>query len=111
MDRIKSIVIGIFSLIWVSGIWTTAAMGTEEGGAGVNGILAFILWALCIFLIIKGRAVVAVIASTVIMIIISIPKLNTAGVSGGFWEVYTPVAEIIAVIVIIKVIIDTINKY
>ena len=55
MDRIKSIVIGIFSLIWVSGIWTTAAMGTEEGGAGVNGILAFILWALCIFLIIKGR--------------------------------------------------------
>lgn len=111
MDKIKSIVIGFFSFMWISVIWTTAAMGTKEGGAGINGFLAFLSWALCVFLIIKGRAIVAALASTIIIIIISIPRLNIAGLGETFWEFYEPFVQVIALIVIIKFIINFISNF
>lgn len=106
MDRIKNIIIGFFSFIWVSEICVLAVGEIKEGGSGINGFLSFILWAVCVFLIIRGRAGIAAIASTVIVIVMAIPKLNTAGLSDAFWEMYDIVVQAIALIVIIKFVIN-----
>lgn len=86
LRKIKNIVIGFFCFSFISVIWLSAPMNFEDGGANMNKFLAFGLWILSVFLIVKGKAIVATVGSIAIFFAIVIPnggvKFNNANWDG-----------------------------
>lgn len=69
LGKIKNVLIGLFCFFMVSMVWMMAATDFKNDGTGMNKFLAFGLWALSVFFIIKGKAVIITIISTVGVII------------------------------------------
>lgn len=108
LRKIKNIVIGFFCFSFISVIWLSAPMSFEDGGANMNKFLAFGLWILSVFLIVKGKAIVATVGSIVIFFAIVIPnggvKFNSNGMN---WDgLIEFAATIIGIYVVWKLIIN-----
>ena len=44
LQKIKNFFIKLFCFIFISAIWAISMASYAEGGAEINGILAFLLW-------------------------------------------------------------------
>lgn len=108
LRKIKNVVIGFFCFLIVSVSWLSAPLGFEEGGANMNKMLAFGLWILSVYLIIKGKAIIATVGTIAILLAIIIPnggiKFNSASMEWeGLWEI---VATIFGIFIVGKFIAD-----
>ena len=74
LRKIKNVVIGFFCFSIVSVGWLSAPLSFEEGGANMNKMLAFGLWILSVYLIIKGKAIIATVGTIAILLAIIIPN-------------------------------------
>lgn len=68
LGKIKNVLVGLFCFFIVSILWLFAAGDSGQGGFGVNKFLAFGLWALSVFLVFKGKAVMVIIANMIVSI-------------------------------------------
>ena len=69
LGKIKNVLVGLFCFFMVSMVWMMAATDFKNDGTGMNKFLACGLWVLSVFFIIKGKAVIITIISTVGVII------------------------------------------
>ena len=84
LRKIKNVVIKIFCFLWVSSVCSIGAIPKEEAGVGMNGFLAFGLWVLCIFIMIKIKPWIAASISTLVVTVVGI--VNSEMTWAGFWE-------------------------
>lgn len=72
--RIKKFFITAFCILLISTIWAISLAGSVEGGAGLNGFVAFILWGISVYIAVKVNAVAAVIGSFALELILHTMK-------------------------------------
>lgn len=113
LGKIKNVLVGIFCFSLVSAAWLSAPMSIEEGGANINRFLAFGLWVLSVFLIVKGKAIIATIGSTVIVVAMMI---HNGGVKANFSNIdWYPLWEFIAAVIVLffvgKIIVGLFEGY
>lgn len=71
LRKLKNGFIGFMCILWVTDVWIISIMDHSEfGGAELNGFLAFVLWIVSIYLIVKVNAIMSAVGSTVILFII-----------------------------------------
>lgn len=61
LQKIKNFFIKLFCFIFISAIWAISMASYAEGGAEINGILAFLLWLVNLIILFKVSAVVSAI--------------------------------------------------
>lgn len=84
LHKLKNGFIGFMCVLWVTEVWLISTMSHSDlGGTELNGFLAFILWIVSIYLIMRGKAITSAVGSTVILFIIRIAKF---GVDTGALE-------------------------
>lgn len=77
LRKLKNGFIGFICVLWVTEVWLIATMNhSDMGGAEINGFLAFILWGISIYLIVKVNAIWTAIGSTVILFVIRIVRFG-----------------------------------
>lgn len=76
LKKIKTILFGLFGIIWISLMCSLMAAPHDIGGAEFNGILSFLFWIILFFIIIKNHVLLAVILSTAVMAGIDISKFG-----------------------------------
>lgn len=67
MNKIKKGFISFLCILFVSIIWADGALERSQGGAELNGFLAFVLWCVSVYIIIKGKPILSTVGSFVIM--------------------------------------------
>lgn len=77
MNKIKKGFISFLCILFVSIIWADGALERSQGGAELNGFLAFVLWCVSVYIIIKGKAILSTVGSFGIMYAIRIQKFGT----------------------------------
>lgn len=82
-DRIREFVnmlgnlfINFMCFLWITATVLLCGMKNDEvaGGAGLNGFLAFILWLICIYILIKGHWKISTVSITVIYLLLILYK-------------------------------------
>lgn len=77
LKKIKTILFGLFGIIWISLMCSLMAAPHDIGGAEFNGILSFLFWIILFFIIIKNHVLLAVILSTAVMAGIDIRAMRS----------------------------------
>ena len=76
LQKIKNFFIKLFCFIFISAIWAISMASYAEGGAEINGILAFLLWLVNLIILFKVSAVVSAIGSSILIIVLRITKFG-----------------------------------
>lgn len=93
--KIAGFFIAFFSILWVTmvALVATGDHTSPINGAEINGILVFLLWSLCVYIIIKGHPLFPAITSTVALIIVYVLKFGVSDqISSLFELVFTGIA-------------------
>lgn len=109
LRKLKNGFIGLMCIVWVTLVWLIAPMDYSDlGGAELNGFLAFILWIVSMYLIIKVNAIIPAVGSTVILLIIRISKFGIS--DENFERIAEPIMVLIVFFVVGKLFLDSIDK-
>lgn len=76
LQKIKNFFIKLFCFFFISLIWAISMASYAEGGAEINGILAFLLWLVNLIILFKVSAVVSAIGSSILIIVLRITKFG-----------------------------------
>ena len=79
LKGIKEIFIGFCGFLWVTLVATLMANTRDIGGAEISGFLAFLLWIVFAFLIVKNHTIISCILSTSILLVAKISKFGMDG--------------------------------
>lgn len=68
LGKIKNVLVGLFCFFMVSMEYLIVVISSDQGSTGMNRFLVVGLWAASVFFILKGKAVMTTIASTIVII-------------------------------------------
>lgn len=80
----KNVIINVCCFLWISLISLVGAAPVDAGGAGINAFFVLVLWGGCIFIMIKLRPWIAILAST--LVIVGVELGNSGMTWYGFYE-------------------------
>lgn len=85
--------------MWISAVWSLAAVDHSAGGVEINGFLAFLLWMVAVFAMIKTKPIIPAIVSTIVVIVVSSVKY---GININWDGLEEPIGTMLLLIILWK---------
>lgn len=67
LRNIKNFFIKLFCALWITTVWLASVMSYAEGGAEINGLLAFLIWVISLLVLLKVNAIVSAVGSLALL--------------------------------------------